>query len=224
MRILVVEDEEKLALAIQKGLIKSGYAVDVITNGKKAYDRLALNHSDYDLVVLDIMLPDMDGFSITKLLRESNVTVPILILTARDEVDTKVELLLSGADDYIVKPFSFEELLARMKAIFRRPKEILPEILSSGDIELNSNTRKVFKKGVEVPLTLKEFMLLEHFMRRPNEVISREELLSHLWDFDYSSFSNVVDVHVKNVRRKLFPEGSEGMLETVRGVGYRLKE
>lgn len=224
MRILVVEDEEKLGAAIQKGLVNSGYAVDLIDNGKKAYDRLSLNHSDYDLVILDLMLPDMDGFSVTKLLRESNIAIPIIILTARDEMDSKVELLLTGADDYVVKPFSFEELLARMKAVFRRPKEMLPEVLMIGDIELNSNSRKVFKKGKEVPLTLKEFMLIEHFMRRPNEVISREDLLSHLWDFDYSSFSNVVDVHVKNVRKKLFSESSEGMLETVRGVGYRLKE
>lgn len=224
MRILVVEDEEKLGAAIQKGLVSSGYAVDLIDNGKKAYDRLSLNHSDYDLVILDLMLPDMDGFSVTKLLRESNIAIPIIILTARDEMDSKVELLLTGADDYVVKPFSFEELLARMKAVFRRPKEMLPEVLMIGDIELNSNSRKVFKKGKEVPLTLKEFMLIEHFMRRPNEVISREDLLSHLWDFDYSSFSNVVDVHVKNVRKKLFSESSEGMLETVRGVGYRLKE
>lgn len=224
MRILVVEDEEKLASAIKRGLVKSGYAADVIGNGQKAYDRLSLNHSDYDLIILDLMLPEMDGLAITKLLRGGNITTPILILTARDEVENKVELLLAGADDYIVKPFSFDELLARIKAVFRRPRKSLPEVLSVRDIELDSTTHTVRKEGKEVPLTLKEFMLLEHFMRNPGKVIDREELLSHLWDFNYSSFSNVVDVHVKNLRKKLGYEGSEGILETVRGVGYRLKE
>ncbi len=224
MRILVVEDEEKLAKAVKIGLEKNGYAVDLITNGEKAFNRLSLNHIDYDLVILDLMLPDMDGFSITKALRERNVTTPILVLTARDETDVKVELLLSGADDYMVKPFSFDELLARIKALFRRPQNVLPLVLTINDVELDSSNMQVSKKGEDVPLTLKEFMLLEHFMRNPNKVINREELLSHLWDFNYSSFSNVVDVHVKNLRKKLGWGSSEGILETVRGVGYRLKE
>ena len=224
MRILLVEDEEKLALALKAGLEKKGYAVDIVMNGRKAFDRISLNHMDYDIIVLDLMLPDMDGLAITKAMRELNITTPILILTARDEVERRVELLLSGADDYMVKPFSFDELLARIKTIFRRPPAIVPSILSIQDIELNSTTQKVSKSGEEVPLTLKEFMLLEHFMRNPNKVINREELLSHLWDFNYSSFSNVVDVHVKNLRKKFGWESSEGLLETIRGVGYRLKE
>ncbi len=223
MRILIVEDEEKLANTLKLGLEKSGYAADIVTNGQKAFDRLSLNHVDYDLVILDLMLPDMDGSQITKSLREMNVTIPILILTARDEADSKIELLLTGADDYMVKPFSFAELVARIKAIFRRPQSVVPNVLSVHDVELDSNTQKV-KQGEEVvPLTLKEFMLLEHFMRNPNKVINREELLSHLWDFNYSSFSNVVDVHVKNLRKKFGWGSSEGVLETVRGVGYRLK-
>ena len=224
MRILLIEDEEKLALALKAGLEKKGYAVDIVMNGRKAFDRISLNHMDYDIIVLDLMLPDMDGLAITKAMRELNITTPILILTARDEVERRVELLLSGADDYMVKPFSFDELLARIKTIFRRPPAIVPSILSIQDIELNSTTQKVSKSGEEVPLTLKEFMLLEHFMRNPNKVINREELLSHLWDFNYSSFSNVVDVHVKNLRKKFGWESSEGLLETIRGVGYRLKE
>lgn len=220
----MVEDEEKLAKSLKIGLEKQGYAADVITNGEKAFNRLALNHIDYDLVLLDLMLPDMDGFAITRGLRERDITIPILVLTARDETKSKVELLLAGADDYIVKPFSFDELLARIAAIFRRPSNALPRILSMRDIELESTTMKVRKIGVTIPLTLKEFMLLEHFMRNPHQVISREELLSHLWDFNYSSFSNVVDVHVKNLRKKVFWGSTKGMLETVRGVGYRLKE
>ena len=224
MRILVVEDEEKLAKGLPAGLEKNGYAVDIIGNGEKAFNRLSLNHIDYDLVILDLMLPGMDGFSITKALRERNITTPILILTARDETERKIELLLTGADDYLVKPFSFEELLARIAAIFRRPQVTLPPKLAVQDIELDSSTLKVKKGEEEIPLTLKEFMLLEHFMRNPNKVINREDLLSHLWDFNYSAFSNVVDVHVKNLRKKLGWGSSKGVLETIRGVGYRLKE
>jgi DNA-binding response OmpR family regulator len=224
MRILLVEDEEKLAKAIVRGLTKKGYAVDYITQGDKALDRISLNHKDYDLVILDLMLPGLDGAAITKSMRDYNITTPILILTARDEVDSKVNLLLSGADDYLVKPFSFDELLARIQALLRRPVEMTPTILKIHDIELDPAQRKVHRGENEIPLTLKEFSLLEYFMRRPNEVINREELLTHLWDFNYDSFSNVVDVHVKNLRRKLDTDDSEVVLETVRGVGYRLKE
>ena len=224
MRILVVEDEEKLADALSMGLSKSGYAVDTIYNGEKALKRILVNHMDYDLVILDLMLPGVDGATITKSIREKNITTPILILTARDEIDSKVDLLTSGADDYMIKPFSFEELIARIKAIFRRPNNNLPTNLVVGDIELDSSSQKVFRDGKEIPLTLKEFVILEHFMRNPNVVVNREDLLTHLWDFNYNSFSNVVDVHVKNLRKKLGDPSSKGILETVRGVGYRLKD
>lgn len=223
MRILVVEDEEKLAEGLKAGLSKKGYAVDVLGNGEKAFKRIAMNHIDYDLIILDLMLPGYDGLSITKGIREIDITIPILILTARDEVESKIDLLLAGADDYLVKPFSFDELCARIQAIFRRPPESLPNILIVHSIKLDSIQRKVYKEDKEVPLTLKEFVLLEYFMRNPNKVINREDLLSHLWDFNYSSFSNVVDVHVKNLRKKLYNGDSERILETVRGVGYRLK-
>lgn len=224
MRILLVEDEEKLAEAISEGLTKKGYAVDIINHGDKAYDRISLNHVDYDLIILDLMLPGMDGLTICRNVREKNITVPILILTARDEVESKVNLLLSGADDYLVKPFSFDELNARIQALSRRPSEMVPINLTVRDIVLDVRERKVRKDDKEIPLTLKEFMLLEYFMRNPRKVVNREELLSHLWDFNYASFSNVVDVHIKNLRRKLNWDGDENLLETVRGVGYRLKE
>lgn len=224
MRIILVEDEEKLAEGIKAGLTRKGYAVDTVHDGSKAYDRISLNHMDYDLIILDLMLPGMDGSEITRKIREQNITTPILILTARDEVESKVNLLLTGADDYLVKPFSFDELNARIQALLRRPSEMLGVELRIRDITLDSKERKVKQNGAEVPLTLKEYMLLEYFMRNPNKVINREELLSHLWDFNYSSFSNVVDVHVKNLRKKLNWEGDENLLETVRGVGYRLKE
>src|SRR3989344_446317 len=223
MRILVVEDETKLAEALKTGLIGLGYAVDIIGDGGKAINRISVNHIDYDLFILDLMLPTMDGLSITKKMRDQNITTPILVLTARDEVEKKVDLLLAGADDYLVKPFSFDELVARIQAIFRRPQQSLPPVLKISGIELDATERKVYKDGEELPLTLKEFVLLEYFMRNPNRVINREELLSHLWDFNYSSFSNIVDVHVKNLRKKLGDGDFRGVLETIRGVGYRLK-
>ena len=224
MKILLVEDEQKLAEALARGLTHEGYTVDIISDGKKALTRISLHRKDYDLVILDLMLPSMDGHEVAKSVRAQDIAIPILVLTARAETDTKVQLLTSGADDYLVKPFSFAELSARIKALLRRPTESLPEILQRGDIELNTNERKVVRNGKEVPLTLKEFGLLEYFMRHPNEVVNREDLLSHLWDFNYAGFSNVVDVHVKNLRRKLDESGGRRVLETVRGVGYRLAE
>ena len=227
MKILLVEDEQKLSAAISKGLSHEGYSVDIVDDGKKALTRIQLHRSDYDVVILDLMLPSMDGFEICKEMRASNITVPILILTARAETDTKVQLLLVGADDYLVKPFSFAELSARVRALMRRPNEKLPEKLVVGDIELDPSQRRVTINGKEIELTLKEFGLLEYFMRHPNQVVNREDLLSHLWDFNYVGFSNVVDVHVKNLRRKLDGQSAgsgSGVLETVRGIGYRLSE
>ncbi len=223
MKILLVEDEEKLAEALKKGLELAGYSVDIVSDGKKALTRVSLHRTDYDIIILDLMLPSMDGLEICKEIRANDITVPILILTARAETETKVNLLLSGADDYLVKPFSFAELSARLQALLRRPTQSLPEVLRVADIELNPSTRSVERDGSPVPLTLKEFGLLEFFMRHPNEVVNREELLSHLWDFNYVGFSNVVDVHIKNLRRKLDEKDGDGLLETVRGVGYRLR-
>lgn len=223
MKILLVEDEEKLAQALKRGLEMAGYTVDIVGDGKKALTRISLHRDDYDVVILDLMLPSMDGHEICRQMREKNITVPVLILTARAETDTKVKLLLSGADDYLVKPFSFAELSARLRALLRRPVESLPEVLKAADIELNPNTRRVSREGAEVPLTLKEFGLLEYFMRHPNQVVNREDLLNHLWDFNYVGFSNVVDVHIKNLRRKLGGKDDYGLLETVRGIGYRLR-
>ena len=223
MKILIVEDEQKLADAIAKGLTLKGYSVDTIGDGKKALTRISLHRADYDLIILDLMLPSMDGHEVCTQARALGVTTPILILTARAETDSKVNLLLSGADDYLVKPFSFEELSARVHTLLRRPNEVLPETLTVADISLNPVDRAVTREGKEIPLTLKEFGLLEYFMRHPNQVINREDLLSHLWDFNYESFSNVVDVHVKNLRRKLSTGGAQDVLETVRGIGYRLR-
>lgn len=223
MKILLVEDEHKLAQAIQRGLSRAGYTVDIVEDGKKAMTRISLQRDDYDAVILDLMLPNMDGQEICKKMREENISTPVLILTARAETATKVDLLLTGADDYLVKPFSFAELSARLHALMRRPSQSLPETLCADNIELEMATREVSRDGVALSLTLKEFGLLEYFMRHPNQVVNREDLLNHLWDFNYVGFSNVVDVHVKNLRRKLSETGGEGALETVRGIGYRLR-
>lgn len=223
MRILVVEDETRLAEVLAEGLAKKGYAVDTINDGEKALTRITLHHGDYDLIILDLMLPSISGTEICKEARAREITTPILILTARAETEHKVELLLAGADDYLVKPFSFDELLARIQAILRRPAESLPTILRVNDLELNPSARTANKDGKPLSLTLKEFGLLEYFMRRPNEVVNREDLITHLWDFNYESFSNVVDVHVKNLRRKLDEGADPSLLETVRGIGYRLR-
>lgn len=223
MRILIVEDEQKLAEGIKKGLEKRGYAVDMVDDGDKALTRLSVHRSDYDLVILDLMLPSKSGYEVCEEARARGVTVPILVLTARNEVENKVRLLLSGADDYLVKPFSFEELLARVHALLRRPAATVPDVLRVADIELDPSEHIVRRSGVEVPLTLKEFTLLEYFLRHPNEVVNREDLLSHLWDFNYESFSNVIDVHVKNLRRKLDAPDEPSLIETVRGIGYRLR-
>ncbi|MEK9158313.1 MAG: two-component system response regulator RppA [Patescibacteria group bacterium] len=224
MRILIVEDEEKLAQALKKGLEKEGYAVDYLTDGLAGERRIILSHKDYDLVILDLMLPSKNGFEICESVRSLKITTPILVLTARDATDDKIIALNVGADDYIVKPFSFEELLARMKALLRRPEQLLPNELNVQDLHLDSVTRKVTKKGQEVNLTLKEFNLLEYLMRNPDRVLTREQITDHLWDFAFDSFSNVVDAHIKNLRKKIGDSDNEKILETIRGVGYRIKK
>ena len=223
MKILLVEDEQKLADVVKRGLELQGYTVDIVGDGKKAMTRISLHRHDYDLVVLDLMLPSMTGEEICKQMRTDNITVPTIILTARAETDMKVQLLMSGADDYLVKPFSFAELNARIHALLRRPNEALPQVLRHSDIELDPNTRHATRGGEDIPLTLKEYGLLEYFLRHPNQVVNREDLLTHLWDFNYAGFSNVVDVHIKNLRRKLMGNDGEDVLETVRGIGYRLR-
>ncbi len=225
MKVLVVEDEEKLADALSRGLQAKGYTVDVIPDGEKALERIILYHDDYDIVVLDLMLPTTDGQTICREVRERKISIPIIILTARDETDTKVELLRTGADDYLAKPFSFDELDARIQALMRRPQEAKSTILSVKDIVLNPAERTVTRDGKPIQLTLKEFSLLEYFMRNPDRVINREELLNHLWDFNYTSFfSNALDVHIKNLRKKLDYDKESSILETIRGIGYRMAQ
>lgn len=223
MRILIVEDEAKLAEVLKKGLELKGFAVDWLADAEKARTRILLYRNEYDIILLDLMLPGVDGATIARDARAEGVTTPIIVLTARDETDTKVELLNIGADDYIAKPFSFEELVARITAVLRRPSETLPTTLQVRDIVLDPGRRVVEKDGQPVPLTLKEYSLLEYFMRHPNEALSRENIMDHVWSFDFPGFSNVLDVHMKNLRKKLDTyDTADPLFETVRGVGYRL--
>jgi DNA-binding response OmpR family regulator len=223
MRILIVEDEQKLAESLKKGLELKGFAVDVLSESEKARTRITLYKNEYDLILLDLMLPGIGGAEICREARKAGVTTPIIILTARGESTEKVDLLNMGADDYVVKPFSFDELVARINAVLRRPEVAMPSVLTVGELELDPAKRTVTKAGKPIALTLKEFSLLEYFMRRPGEALTREDVLDHVWNFDFSGFSNVLDVHMKNLRKKLGDYGEDTPLfETVRGVGYRL--
>jgi two-component system OmpR family response regulator len=223
MRLLVVEDAEKLARALKRGLEKEGYAVDIVADGHAAQTRLRSRHDEYDLVVLDVMLPGVDGFTICRDMRERGVTVPVLMLTARDTTGDKVTGLDSGADDYLVKPFAFEELLARVRTLLRRPRTSLPAALSAGDLVLDPASRVVRRGGRQIELTTKEFALLEYLMRHRGEVVSRERILDHVWDDEFDAFSNVIDVHLKNLRRKVDVPSQPSLFRTVRGVGYCLQ-
>jgi DNA-binding response OmpR family regulator len=223
MKILIIEDDKTLTAALKKSLEDAGYAVTAFSDGTEGEHHFVINYMDYDLLILDLMLPGKDGFLICKDIRKLEINTPVLILTGKTETSDKVSALDSGADDYLTKPFSAEELLARVRALLRRPKEVLPESVSVKDIEVDLTSRKVFKGGKEIPLTLKEFGILEYLVRYPNQIISRDRILDHVWDFNFSSFSNVVDVHITNLRKKLRGDGEEEYIETVRGVGYRLK-
>lgn len=225
MKILLVDDEQKLSKAIAKALKNSGYTIDVVNDGQEAYERIRLHHDDYDLVILDLMLPTIDGNIICRRVRESKIDIPILILTAKADTTSKLDLFKRGADDYLSKPFSLDELEARINALLRRPRMMLSEELVAGDLTMNLTERAVYQDGKPINLTLKEFALLEYFMRNKNRVISRDELLNHIWDYNYTSFfSNSVDVHIKNLRKKIQRENGDQILETVRGVGYRLSD
>jgi two-component system OmpR family response regulator len=221
MRVLVVEDEPRMASLIQQGLMKEGLAADVAPNGEDAL-WMARAH-EYDVIVLDVMLPAMSGFETCRSLRESGVWAPVLMLTARDSVEDRVAGLDTGADDYLVKPFAFAELLARLRALVRRGEPERPAVLQAGDLTLDPATREVKRGPAPIELSAKEFALLETFMRRPGEVLSRLHLLEHAWDFAYDNRSNIVDVYIRRLRRKIDEPFGRHALETLRGAGYRLR-
>jgi two-component system OmpR family response regulator len=221
MRVLVVEDEPKMAGLVKRGLEEEGIAVDVAGRGEDAV--WMAGSTEYDVVVLDVMLPGLDGFEVCRRLRADEVWTPVLMLTARDAVEDRVAGLDGGADDYLVKPFSFEELLARLRALARRPAAERPAVLEAGDLRLDPATRRVSRGDAEIALSPKEYALLETLMRRPGVALSRLQLLEHAWDDTYENRSNVIDVYIRYLREKIDRPFATDTIETVRGVGYRLR-
>jgi two-component system, OmpR family, response regulator len=222
MRALVVEDEPKMAALLRRGLVEEGYAADVARTGEDVL--WMAQATPYDAIILDAMLPGLDGFDVCRELRSSGVWTPILMLTARDSVQDRVAGLDAGADDYLTKPFSFAELLARLRALARRRLPERPAVLQVGSLRLDPATRRVWRDDVQVELSAKELALLETFMRRPGQVLSRLDLLDHAWDSGYENRSNVVDVYVGYLRAKLDRPFGRTSIETVRGSGYRLRD
>jgi two-component system OmpR family response regulator len=222
MRVLIVEDEVKMARLISRGLVEEGHAADVAATGEDAL-WMAGAHP-YDAIVLDVMLPRLSGFETCRQLRNAGVWAPVLMLTARDAVEDRVAGLDVGADDYLTKPFSFAELLARLRALARRGGGERPTELLVGDLRLDPAKRRAWRGDDEISLSPKEFALLETFMRRPGEVLSRLQLLEHAWDFAYENRSNVVDVYIRYLREKIDRPFGTSSIETVRGAGYRLHE
>jgi heavy metal response regulator len=222
MRILVVEDERRLCNIIKRGLVEEGYAVDPAYDGE---DGICLAEtSPYDLIVLDIMLPKKDGIEVCHKLRLKGINTPILMLTAKDTVEDRVKGLDAGADDYLIKPFAFGELLARVRALLRRESASKSPRLQVGDLVLDILTREAWRGQRRIELTSKEYVILEHFMRHPNMVITRTMLEEHVWDYNFDSMSNLIDVYIRRLRRKIDEKGQASLIQTVRGAGYRLRE
>ena len=221
MRVLVVEDSRRLAGIVKRGLLEEGYAVDNAYDGEEA--EYMAETTPFDMIILDIMLPKKDGLAVCRDLRAKNVNTPILMLTAKDSVEDKVAGLDCGADDYVVKPFAFSELLARIRALLRR--EVLPKIqkYQVGDLSLDPQSREVWRDGAQLELTAKEYAILEYFMRRPNAVVTRTMLGESVWDYEFDGLSNIIDVYVRRIRQKIDREGQASVIQTVRGAGYRLR-
>jgi DNA-binding response OmpR family regulator len=222
MKILLIEDNIKLANNIREGLLHEGYMVECVHDGQEADKKVSTNHDDYDMIILDVMLPGKDGVALAQGWRRRNISTPILMLTAKGSTDEKVSGLNAGADDYLAKPFDFDELVARVRALLRRPKVSEPKRLELGQIVLDTLAHTVTCRGAEVDLTLKEFMVLEYMMRHRGEVVTRDALYAHAWDFADLAFSNTVNVHMKNLREKLKHDGET--IQTIRGIGYKMAE
>jgi two-component system, OmpR family, response regulator len=221
MRVLIVEDEAKLAQLLARGLREEGYIADIAERGEQALGMARA--AQYDVVVLDVMLPGLDGFAVCRRMRAAGVWSPVLMLTARDDVDDRVTGLDAGADDYLSKPFAFNELLARLRALTRRAPHERPAVLEVGDLRLDPASHRMWRGATEVELSAKEFALLELFMRRPGSVLSRDQLLAAAWDMAFELRSNIVDVYIRYLREKIDRPFGRASLETVRGVGYRLR-
>jgi DNA-binding response OmpR family regulator len=221
MRILVVEDEKRLADIIKRGLTEAGYAVDNAYDGEEA--EYMAEHTEYNAIILDLMLPQKDGLEVCRDLRLKGKNTPILILTAKDTLDDRVRGLDSGADDYVVKPFAFSELMARLRALIRRGGHFKPHKLKAGDVEMDTLSREVWRSSRRIDLTTKEYSILEYFLRHQNVVLTRTMLEENIWDYSFDGLSNVIDVYIRRLRSKLDKPGEVSLIETVRGAGYRLK-
>ncbi|MDQ1381054.1 MAG: two-component system, OmpR family, response regulator [Actinomycetota bacterium] len=221
MRLLIVEDEIRMAALLRRGFVEEGYAVDVANNGTDAL--WLATEATFDTLILDVMLPGLDGFEVCRELREKGCRAPVLMLTARDAIEDRVRGLDAGADDYLTKPFSFAELSARVRALLRRGASARPTVLEVGDLRLDPAGHRATRGDAELSLSPKEMALLELFMRHPDEVITRTQILDHVWDFAYDGMSNVVDQYVSYLRRKIDKPFGRDDLQTVRGVGYRLR-
>ena len=221
MRILLAEDDSRVAGFVRRGLREEQYALDVAADGEKAL--FMAQTGEYDLIILDLMLPKKDGMEVLRTLRAFKLGTPVLILTAKDKPKDKVEGLNAGADDYLTKPFGFEELLARVRALLRRRGDMVPTVLTAGDLQIDTLKHKVSRGGKDLDLTNREYALLEFFLRHPNEVVTRTKLSEHVWETDFDTFSNVIDVHVARLRQKINDGFSLKLLETVRGRGYVLQ-
>jgi two-component system, OmpR family, response regulator len=222
VNVLVVEDEVKMAALIRRGLSEQGLSVDVAGTGEDAVGMA--RSSAYDAIVLDVILPGIDGFETCRRLRREGVWSPVLMLTARGALEDRIAGLDGGADDYLTKPFSFSELLARLRALVRRGQSERPAIVEVGDLRLDPATRQVWRGGEEIELSAKEFVLFETFMRRPGYVLSRSQLLDQAWEYDFEHRSNVIDVYIRYLRRKIDVPFKVKSIETIRGAGYRLRK
>ncbi len=221
MRILLVEDEKKMASFIERGLKEEGYAVDIALDGEKGLEYVSIN--EYDVIILDILLPKINGLALCEKIRKAGSRLPILMVTARDSVQDKIRGLDQGADDYLTKPFSFDELLARIRALSRRPRELQEKSeLRSGDLSLNLLTRRVLIGKNEAALSQKEFALLEYLMKRKGAVVSRTQIAEHVWDIHFDPMSNTIDVYINFLRKKIDGDRKQSRIETLRGAGYRL--
>jgi DNA-binding response OmpR family regulator len=220
MRLLLVEDDSRIARFVARGLEEQSYAVDVVANGNDALYQVEIN--DYDLVILDVMIPGKDGFAVCRSIRALGKRMPILMLTARDAVDDRITGLDSGADDYLTKPFEFGELLARLRALLRRPNELRPSRIVVGDLELDAASQTAKRGNRAISLTAKEYALLEFLARNANRVIGRSEIAEHVWDESFDPFSNLIEVYVNRLRRKLGDDDGKPLLQTRRGSGYIL--
>jgi DNA-binding response OmpR family regulator len=220
MRLLLVEDDPRIARFVTRGLQEQAYAVDGVANGNDALYEVEIN--DYDLVILDVMIPGKDGFETCRAIRSLGKRMPILMLTARDAVEDRIHGLDAGADDYLTKPFEFGELLARLRALLRRPRDLQPSQVRVGDLELDTASQTARRGNTTIPLTAKEYALLEFLVRNANRVVGRAEIAEHVWDESFDPFSNLIEVYVNRLRRKLGEDNGKPLLQTRRGSGYIL--